>query len=250
VPGEHVTVEAHGELAVVRIDRPPANALDLQLLDEGHAALAELEASRPGAVVLVGRDGFFSAGVDLKQAPTLDHDGQSAMVEGINRLVAGWYGLSRPMVCAVSGHAIAGGLILALCGDYRVGPAEGRFGLTELRVGIPYPAAAMAVVRAELSPPAARRLTLQAQLVGPERALELGVLDELAASGQVLARALEVAGALAALPGGAYSTVKRQLRGPTIAALRDIVDRRSDPMLGAWLTEETPQAAARTLDRA
>jgi enoyl-CoA hydratase len=249
VPGEHVTVEAHGDLAVVRIDRPPANALDLQLLEEGRAALTELEASAPGAVVIVGRDGFFSAGVDLKLAPRLDADGQRAMVEGINRLFAGWYGFPRPVVCAVNGHAIAGGLILALCGDYRVGPAEGRFGLTELRVGIPYPAAAMAVVRAELSPPAARRLALEAQLVGPERALELGILDELAASGEVLTRALEVAVALAALPGDAYSTVKRQLRGATIAALRDTVDRHSDPMAGAWLSEETAHAASRALGR-
>ena len=160
MPAEHVTVEAHDDLAVVRIDRPPANALDLQLLKEGHAALAELEASAPGAVVIVGRDGFFSAGVDLKLAPALDADGQRAMVEGINRMFAGWYAFPRPVVCAVNGHAIAGGLILALCGDYRVGPAEGRFGLTELRVGIPYPAAAMTVVRAELAPPVARRLAL------------------------------------------------------------------------------------------
>ena len=247
MPREHVTLEPRGDVALVRIDRPPANALDLQLLDEGHAALVELEASRPGAVVIVGREGFFSAGVDLKLAPTLDPDGQRAMVEGINRLFAGWYGFPRPVVCAVNGHAIAGGLILALCGDYRVGPTEGRFGLTELRVGIPYPAAAMAVVRAELAPPAARRLALEAQLMGPEPALELGVLDELAPSEQVLPRALEVAGTLAALPGDAYSTVKRQLRGETIAALEQIVARRSDPMLGAWLSPETAAAASRAL---
>ena len=86
--------------------------------------------------------------------------------------------------------------------------------------------------------------------MGPERALELGILDELAASGDVLVRALEVAGSLAALPGDAYSTVKRQLRGTTIAAVHDIVDRRSDPMLSSWLSQETAQAASRTLDGA
>ena len=127
---KHVRVEQRGDVALVRIDRPPANALDLSLLDEGHGVLADLGAAEPGAVVLTGRDGFFSAGVDLKLVPTLDAAAQRAMVGGINRLFAGWYGFPRPVVCAVNGHAIAGGLILALCGDHRVGARAGRYGLT------------------------------------------------------------------------------------------------------------------------
>src|SRR2546430_807777 len=69
---KHVRVEQRGDVALVRIDRPPANALDLSLLDEGHGVLADLGGAEPGAVVLTGRDGFFSAGVDLKLVPTLD----------------------------------------------------------------------------------------------------------------------------------------------------------------------------------
>src|SRR5205823_11072331 len=172
-----------------------------------------LTAVEPRAVVIVGREGFFSAGVDLKVAPTLDAAGQRAMVAGINRLFAGWYGFPRPVVCAVNGHAIAGGLILALCGDHRVGSTEGRLGLTELRAGIPYPVVAMAVVRAELAPPVARQLVLGAELIDPERALAWGVVDELAPPGEVLPRAVTVAAELGALPARAYATVKRQLRG-------------------------------------
>ena len=69
------------------------------------------------------------------------------MVMGVNRLVAAWSAIERPLVCAVTGHAIAGGLVLALCGDYRVGATEGKLGLTEVAVGVPFPAGAMAVVR-------------------------------------------------------------------------------------------------------
>src|SRR5207237_420200 len=83
-------------------------------------------------------------GVDLKVGPTLDSEGQRALVDGINRLFAGWYSFPRPVVCAVNGHAVAGGMILALCGDYRVGSTEGKLGLTELRVGIAYPSNAIA----------------------------------------------------------------------------------------------------------
>jgi enoyl-CoA hydratase len=240
---EHVRIEERGEVAVVRIDRPPANALDPELLYEGYQAVEQLAGAAPGAVVLTGRDGFFSAGVDLKLVPTLDEDGQRTMVAGINRLFSAWYGFPRPVVCAVNGHAIAGGLILALCGDYRVGATEGKLGLTEARAGVPYPVAAMAVVRAELSPPAARRLMLLADLVDPPAALELGALDEVAPAERVLPRALEVAGELATLPAQAYELVKRQLRGPTIDAIRS----DEDPLLGSWTSPETGEAARSVL---
>ena len=223
---EFVRVEAQGDVAVVRIDRPPANALDLQLLAEGHEVLGELRANKPAAVVLTGRDGYFSAGADLKLAPTLDADGQREMVAGINRLFAGWYEFPRPVVCAVNGHAIAGGCILALCGDHRVGARHGRHGLTELAVGLPYPVVALAVVHAELTPAAARRLALGAELFGPEEALALGVLDELA--DDPLARALEVAGRLAQLPAAAYAQTKRGLRPP-------LPDADADPLLEGWV---------------
>jgi enoyl-CoA hydratase len=241
----HVRIEEHGELALVRIDRPPANALDLELLEDGHQVLEELAAAAPGAVVLTGRDGFFSAGVDLKLAPTLDADGQRAMVEGINRLFAGWYSFERPVVAAVNGHAIAGGLILALCADHRVG-GGGKLGLTELRAGIGYPLAAMTVVRAELAPAAARELVLRAELVDAEEALRLGALDEVVSEGEVLARALEVAGELASLPQEAYGRIKHQLRGEAIEALAAI---GKDPMLDSWIPSEAGDAASAILGR-
>jgi enoyl-CoA hydratase len=248
VPGT-VTVEPHGEIAVVRIDRPPANAMDAQLLADGRAVLDELGAEEPGAVVLTGRPGFFSAGVDLKLAPTLDREAQREMVEGINRTFLAWYAFPRPVVAAVNGHAIAGGLILALTGDRRIGNGEGKLGLTELKAGIGYPLAAMAVVKAELSPPAARDLALGSELIDQRRGLELGLLDEIVAPDALEDRALEAAGELAALPRGAYRRVKEQLRGETATALRERLDAGQDPLLGGWLGEETAAASAAILDR-
>jgi enoyl-CoA hydratase/carnithine racemase len=75
-----VSIEEHDDVAVVRVDRPPANAMDPGLLADAVAATEELAAAEPGAVVLTGRPGFFSAGADLKVVPTLDADGQRAMV--------------------------------------------------------------------------------------------------------------------------------------------------------------------------
>jgi enoyl-CoA hydratase len=229
----------------VRLDRPPANALDLPLLAESATFLYELRASDPGAVVITGRDGFFSAGVDLKVAPSLDAAGQREMVDGINRLFAGWYSFPRPLVCAVNGHAIAGGMILALCGDYRVGCDAGKLGLTELRAGIPYPACAMAVVQAELPPAAARVLVLRAELISPSDALAMGALDELV--DDPLSRSLEVAAELAQLPRSTYPVVKRQLRGECLEELEAVLGGRADPIASGWVSHEAGAASAAIL---
>lgn len=217
--------------------------MDPDLLEEGTRLAEELVADPPAAVVLTGREGFFSAGADLKVAPTLDDDGQRGMVEGINSIFAAWYGFPRPVVAAVNGHAIAGGLILALCADYRIGSTEGQYGVTELKAGLPYPAVAMAVVRAELHAPAARRLVLGADLVGAKEALEAGAFDEVAEPDQVLHRATEVARAMSLLPAEAYEKVKHQLRGPVLEAAL----AQPDPLLEGWAGSETAAAVAKIL---
>ena len=217
--------------------------MDPQLLDEGRRLADELAADPPAAVVLTGREGFFSAGVDLKVAPTLDADGQREMVNGINRIFAGWYSFPRPVVAAVNGHAIAGGLILALCADYRVGSTEGKYGLTEVKAGVGYPAVAIAVVRAELPAPAARRLALSADLVDAKAALDAGAFDEIAEPDQVLHRATEVARALSLLPSETYALTKQQLRG---AVLEDAL-ARPDSLLEGWTGEGTAEAVAKIL---
>lgn len=192
---------------------------------------------------MTGREGFFSAGADLKTAASFDADAQRAMVQAINDVFAGWYGFERPVVAAVNGHAIAGGLILALCADYRVGSTEGKYGLTELKAGLPYPAVALAVVRAELHGPAARRLVLGADLVDGKAALDGGAFDELAEPDQVVHRATEVARALGALPAETYGRVKAQLRRPVL----DAALATPDPLLDGWAGTETTAAVRRIL---
>ena len=143
----------------------------------------------------------------------------------------------------------SGGMILALCGDHRVAGPAGRFGLTEARVGIGFPAVAIAVVRAELSPAAARELVLRGELMDSQAALERGLLDELVEQDAVLDRALEVAADLAALPAQGYAFIKRQLRAPVIAEARRVLDGGTDPLAGAWVGGETAGAAAAVLRR-
>jgi enoyl-CoA hydratase len=228
-----VSVEASGAVTVVRVDRAPANAITLELLDELVAALEGLAADAPAALVIAGRVGFFSAGVDLKAVPGYGPDEQRRMVSGINSMVLATYGMSCPVVAAVTGHAIAGGLVLALCADLRIASVEGRYGLTEIKVGVPYPQAAIGVVRAELPSHAARRLVLSNELIDGTEALRLGLFDEVLAPDAVLERAVEVATEMSALPAGVYAATKHELRSQSLGAIRAAVE--SEPLLESWL---------------
>jgi enoyl-CoA hydratase len=230
----HVTITRVDDgIVTVVADRPPANAMDVGLLDDLVRAIEEVAADPPAAVVLAGRPGFFSAGADLKAVPSYGPDEQRAMVEGINRMALGVYALPCPVVGAITGHAIAGGLVLALCTDLRVASSEGSYGLTEVRVGVPYPQAAIGVVEAELPAPAARLLAFGNALHDAQTCLRLGVFDEVVAPDGVLPRALEIAGELAAMPGEVYGRTKRDLRGATIERLRAAAS--DDPLLARWV---------------
>ena len=229
----HVTLEDRDGVTVLSADRPPANAMDVGLLREVVAAVESVAASPPPALVLAGRPGFFSAGADLKAVPTYGPDDQRAAVEGINGMALGVYSLPCPVVGAITGHAIAGGMVLALCTDVRVASAEGRYGLTEVKVGVPYPQAAIGVVKAELPPHAARLLALGNELIDAQACLRLGAFDEVVAPGDVVPRALELAHALAAMPAEVYARTKAELRGATIVKLREAV--KADPLLARWV---------------
>jgi enoyl-CoA hydratase len=228
-----VTVSRADGVAVLTVDRPPANAMNVELLQELNARVRALEADPPDALVLSGADGVFSAGADLKAVPGYGPAEQLAMVEGINEMALGVYGMSCPVVGAVTGHAIAGGLVLALCTDLRVASSAGRYGLTEVRVGVPYPQAAIGVVRAELAPGAARALAFGNQLVDGAECLRLGVFDEVLEPHAVLARARELAADLAALPRETYLRTKHELRGATLELLRAAA--ATDPLRERWV---------------
>jgi enoyl-CoA hydratase len=231
---EHVTLsDQGGGVVVMSADRPPANAMNIGFLSDVIEAIESVASDPPRALVLAGRPGFFSAGADLKAVPTYGPEDQRGMVTSINTMALGAYQLPFPVIGAVTGHAIAGGLVLALCTDVRIASSAGRYGLTEVKVGVPYPQAAIGVVAAELAPHAARVLALGNELIDAAECLRLGVFDEVVEAEDVLPRALAVASALAGFPADVYARTKHELRGACVARLRAAA--AEDPLLDAWV---------------
>ncbi len=241
--------ERHGPVAVLRLHYPPVNAFDLAIGAAFERALEDALASEPAALVLTGTGPCFSAGLNLKTVPRYDAAAQRTMIETANRLLGRLYACPLPTVAALNGHAIAAGLVLALACDHRVGPArDAHFGLTEVRVGIPFPGAAMAIVRAELSPAAARTLVLLGRRLDGEQAAALGIVDEVQPAAKILSRAVAVATDLASMPRGGYARIKHQLRAPAIAAIAALANG-ADPMAGSWLDDDASPASRLLLGR-
>ncbi len=139
--------------------------------------------------------------------------------------------LPCPVIGAITGHAIAVGLVLALCTDIPCTP--GRYGLTEVKVGVPYPQAAIGAVAAELAPHAARVLALGNELIDAAERLRLGVFDEVLDPDAALPRALELAAISAGFPSDVYARTKQDLRGAATGRLRAAA--AEDPLLARWV---------------
>jgi enoyl-CoA hydratase/carnithine racemase len=201
-------------------------------------------------VAVAGLDGMFCAGVDLKLLPSLATAEQDRLVHGLNAAFGAAYGLGKPLIAAIGGHAIAGGLFFALTADQRIG-AEGsyRLGLTEVRVGVTFPVGPLEIARAELDPQAFRSLMLFGELICPDEALGLGILDRLVPAEDVLETALAKAREAAELPPRGFAAIKRQMRLPVLAKIGQALEDGAEPALGGWVSEEARNAALAVLAR-
>jgi enoyl-CoA hydratase len=209
----------HDRVALLRFDDGKANAISHESLAALNEAL-DLAEKEADAAVLLGRPGRFSAGFDL-----------SVMTEGpeaARQLVAGGAHLALrmaeapiPIVAACSGHALAMGALLLLSADLRVG-ARGPFkiGLNEVAIRMTLPGFAIELARERLSRRHLGPATVLAEIVDPDRATDVGWLDQVVEPEALEATALEEAARLGALPRRAFSETKRALRAEMLARIR------------------------------
>ncbi|GAB3197033.1 enoyl-CoA hydratase/isomerase family protein [Geodermatophilus arenarius] len=226
-----VTEDRDG-VAVLRIEHGRVGALDVELLD----ALTEAVTASDRALVVTGTGSSFSAGVDLRRILDGGPSYTEQLLTALSRTFRAVFDHPRPTVAAVNGHAIAGGCVLALACDLRLMSA-GRIGLTELAVGVPFPTAALEITRHALGSRAGRVL-LGAQAVDRERALTLGMVDELPEPGDLLPRAVALARELAARSPESYRLAKDALHRPVTAAIEATAGGDA-AVLAGWTADDT-----------
>lgn len=219
--GNLVRVTTEGSVRVLQMDDGKANALSPAMVRELGAALDDAE-KHGAAVVLAGRPGRFCAGFDLKVMMTSVEAAKSLVASG-GELLLRLYTYPRPLVVACGGHALAGGALVVLTGDVRLGIATAptRIGLNEVAIGMPLPILAMELARDRLVSQELGRATLQATTYTPDEAKVAGYLDDVVSEAELLPRALAEATRLAALAAPAYAATKERLRERTCAYIRD-----------------------------
>ena len=200
-------------VATITFDDGKVNAFDLDFFADLNEAL-DASAS-DDAVVLVGRPGMFSAGLNMKVMTSGDVTAMTELLVAFGRTMLRVWTEPRAVVAAVTGHAVAGGTFLSMAADHSVAAAgEFRWGLIETTINFPLPLWGITLARGNLRSDRLDDLILPGRTVGPDDAVAVGFTDELADPAAVIERAHQHALELTKLTRGVYAETKRRLRGP------------------------------------
>ena len=204
---ETVSVRREDAVAVVELRRErKLNALSTAMEERLDAAVASAEVRESRCVVFTGGPRAFSAGADVKEFRDADAASVAAYYAGSGGLYERIARLPQPTLAAISGYCLGGGLELALATDIRIAAASAEFGLPEVGLGIiPSSGGVLRLTRA-VGPARAKELILRGRRFGAAEAHAIGLVAEVA--DDALARALEIAAELAALPPLALRTAK------------------------------------------
>lgn len=240
----------HGPVREIRMAHPPVNAMNPELLAALTESLRSASASAR-AMVVSGQPGMFSAGLDIV---TLQHFDRT----GIARFWGAFFGLLStvgsspvPVAFAVTGHSPAGGAVMAIHGDYRVMTrGDFRIGLNEVQVGLAIPRQIQKVLARLVGRYRAERLMVAGALLGPEAALEAGMVDELADNyEETIERAIAWCRQHCALPQHAMTRTRQIARADIASIYDDVSEADLESFSELWFSEETQQTIGRVLER-
>lgn len=223
---QHLDVEIGADgVAVVTLNRPPANALNRELMDELRSVAEQFSGPEPPRAVILqsALDGVFMAGADLNMING-GWDEMHATTRKFQEAGNAWERIPAPTIAAIGGHALGGGCEVALCCDFRImarGPAT--IGLPEIRWGLLPAGGGTQRLARLLGRAVALDLTLRGTTIGADEAQRLGLVTQACEPDELTARVWALAGELAALPPLAVREIKRcileGLDGPLSAGL-------------------------------
>jgi len=241
LPVKFVRIRDHGDVRVLAMDRPKANALHEGLVRDLSAALRDArDSAKTRAIVLTSaHDGYFSVGFDVREVFDYDRERMLAFWGDFIDLYESLDQFPKPVVGALPGHTFAGGIILALTCDFRV-MAQGPFGLgvSGINLGIPLPLGVMNMAINTVGPGHARRIFLSGETISPERAYEIGLVQALAPPADLQSSAIALAESLAAKSPAAYRAIHSMFDALAGAAAIGSDKDRLDDFVHWWFSDE------------
>ena len=219
MPETYVTVERRPDnVALIRLDRPKANALSAAVLAQLHEVALGLHDDPPGAVVLWGGRKIFAAGADIVE---LGDSGAGAVGASFADALGALAAVPRATIAAVNGYALGGGLELALACDFRVCAEDSRLGLPEVLLGVIPGGGGTQRLPRLIGPSRAKELIFSGRQVRADEALAMGLVNRAVAPDYVLEAALTWAAELAAGAVVAHGLAKSAIDGGLEATLTE-----------------------------
>jgi enoyl-CoA hydratase/carnithine racemase len=223
-PREFVHIEVTGAVGTLRLDRPPMNALSLQMQAEMRDAALELGMRADvGAVVVYGGPKIFAAGADVKEMAEMDYQEMVVRSAGLQDAFTAVAKIPKPTIAAITGYALGGGLELALCCDMRIAGDNVKVGQPEILLGIIPGAGGTQRLPRLIGPARAKDMIFSGRFVDAQKAHDFGLIDRVVAPDDVYTVAVELASQLA--------------KGPALAlrAAKEAIDTGLDVDLNAGL---------------
>jgi enoyl-CoA hydratase/carnithine racemase len=233
----------HGEIRELQLNRPPANALSPELISALTRSVEAAQQDGARALVLSGRPGMFSAGLDIPLLLTLNRSDIAVLWRDFYELLHILSASPVPIVAAITGHAPAGGTVLTLFCDWRIA-AEGnwKIGLNEVQVGLQLPPVIYLALRRLVGSRQAERLAVRGLLLTPAEAVAVGLVDELVAVEQVVPSAIKWCQEMLSLPRTSMTITRQQARADLVALFERDLNRELDMVIANWCDQETQYA--------
>ncbi len=237
----------HNEVRELRLNRPPVNALNVELIELLSEAI-ETGTKEAHALVLSGRPGMFSAGLDVPVLLKLDRPGTERFVRSFFKLMDSVASSPVPIASAITGHSPAGGTVITIFTDYRIMcRGEYRMGLNEVQVGLTVPETIQTAMTRLTGRHLGERLMVAGKLLLAEEAYEAGIVDELVdESDEAITRAISWCENLLALPRKAMLSTRKIARAELAGLFSTLGEQDIANFIEDWNDEPT-QAALHAL---
>jgi enoyl-CoA hydratase len=236
---ELVRVETDGAVATIRLDRPPMNALNAQVQDEIAAAAGRLagdDAIRAG--VIYGGEKVFAAGADIKEMAELSYAQIAARSARLQAALTAVAKIPKPVVAAITGYALGGGLELALCADFRVMGESAKVGQPEILLGVIPGAGGTQRLPRLIGPARAKDIVFTGRFVGAQEALAMGLVDQVVPDAEVLQAGRALVARYATGPALALRAAKQAIDGGLDVDLASGLELERLNFAGLFATED------------
>ena len=239
------------QIQIIELNRPKVNAINEELINSLDAQLENLKKDDTiKGVILTGQEGIFSAGLDIVALYNTDKEYMKFFWSIFSNLLIKIYSYPKIMFTAISGHSPAGGTVLSIMTDYRI-MSHGNYliGLNEVAVGLSMPIGIGRVFQSLLGERVAEKMTLKGQLIDPENAKKIGLVDDVVKSEELLSHSVSTLNDWLALPFQKQIQSKLSLRKEVIDLMKSSAEKDNNEVINAWFSDECRLTMGSIVDR-